>query len=46
MIKDPWNEELKTPATEVNAIKPGKANKKKNNNQNRNYLGGAARDLS
>ena len=34
------------PASGVNVAKPSKANKKKNNDQNRNCLGGAARDLS
>ena len=35
-----------TPATGVNAAEPGEANKKKNDDWNRNCLGGAARDLS
>ena len=39
-------QEGSTPATKVNAAKPNKANKKKNNDWNRNCLGGAARNLS
>ena len=35
-----------TPATRVNAAKPGEAKKKKNNNQNWNCLGRAARNLN
>ena len=39
-------QEGSTPATGVNAAKLGEANKKKNNDQNRNCSGGATRDLS
>ena len=39
-------QEGSTLAIEVNAAKSGEANNKKNNDWNRNCLGGAARDLS
>ena len=35
-----------SPTIEVNAAEAGKANKKKNDNWNENYLGKAARNLS
>ena len=44
--RDRQGQKGSTPASEVNATKPGEANKKKNNDQNRNCLGGATRDLN
>ena len=41
-----WQQEGSTLAIGVNGTEPSKANKKKNDDQNRNCLGGAARDLS
>ena len=44
--RDRRGQEGSTPATGVNAAEPGEANKKKNDDRNRNRSGGAARDLS
>ena len=44
--QDRRGQEGSIPANGVNAAKPGKASKKKNDDPNQNRLGGAARDLS
>ena len=44
--RDRRGQEGSTPATGVNAAEPGEANKKKNDDRNRNCSGGAARDFS
>ena len=44
--QDRQGQEGSTPASGVNSAEPGKADKKKNDDRNRNCLGGAARDLS